>query len=546
MVWALRLLALVLVATAFPAAALGRANQEMILQDDPRLVHPGSDAQLRESLREIKSLGTDRVRVTMLWNLIAPNPRSEARPGFGDLGPTDPRSYPPGVWDRYDRIVRVADELDLDVLFTVSGPGPAWADRARRGRAGITRPDAAAFGDFVEAVGKRYSGQWPDPEQPPAPQQPDPTVPLPGATTPAPAPAVRRLPRVDHWSLYNEPNFPGWLMPQFSRKRPVSPHLYRGLVDAAWGGLERSGHGGDTILLGETARFGEPPRGSRIASNSVMPTLAFVRELYCLSRRYRPLRGRAARARGCPATGAGRARFRASHAGLFAAPGWAHHPYTLTREPSWHGHGPTDPVIGSINRLARVIDRSRRAWRSFRRPPLWITEFGYETRPDPFRAVSFGRQAGWMSWAEFVAFRNPRVASFSQFLLRDDAPVRGQPRRSRWVTWQSGLRTASGGPKPALAEYRVPVYVAPQRPRGRTVRVFGAFRPAADDAQVPARIEFRSRGGWRVLRELFARGPRAYVNARVRVPGRGRVRLSYLPPGAGERVASRSVLVRPR
>ncbi len=204
-------------------------------------------------------------------------------------------------------------------------------------------------------------------------------------------------------------------------------------------------------------------------------------------------------------------------------------------------------MISVIARVGRALDRSRRPWRSYRRLPLWITEFGYETRPDPFRAVSGGRQAGWMSWAEYVAFRNPRVASFAQFLLHDDAPVLDQPAgsRLRWVTWQSGLRTNSGAPKPALAEYRVPIYVAPRRPRGRVVRVFGAFRPAAD-AAVPARIEFRGRGGWRVLRRVSARAPRAYVNARVRVPGRGRVRLTYLAPGATERVASRSVAVSPR
>ena len=530
MAWPLRLLALALVAAAFPASAFGRANQEMLLQDDPRVVHPRSEEALRATLTEIRALGTDRVRVTVLWNLIAPNPRSERRPSFGELGATDPRSYPPGVWDRYDRIVRMAHDLDLGVLFTVSGPGPAWADGTRRGRAGIRRPDAAAFGDFIEAVGRRYSGSWPDPEAPPTQQQ------------------EPHLPRVDHWSLYNEPNFPGWLMPQFSGRRPVSPHLYRGLVDAAWRGLEKSGHRGDTILLGETARFADPPRGSRIASNSVAPTLTFVRELYCLSSRYRPLRGRAARSRGCPATAGGRRRFRADHPGLFKAPGWAHHPYTLTREPTWRGHGRTDTVIGVINRLGRTLDRSRRAWRSFPRLPLWITEYGYETPPDPFRAVSFARQAGWMSWGEFVAFRNPRVASFAQFLLRDDAPVAGRPQRSRsrWVTWQSGLRTSTGGPKPALAEFRVPIYVTPARPRGRTVRVFGAFRPADDSAQVPAQIEFRGRAGWQVLRSLTAQGPRAYVNARVRVPGRGRVRITYLAPGAGERVASRGVTVRPR
>ena len=534
------------VAAAFPSAAFARANQEMILQDDPRIANPQSEAALRETLTEIKQLGTDRVRVTVLWNVVAPNPRSEQRPSFDA---TDPRSYPPGVWDRYDRVVRIAAELDLGVLFTVSAPGPAWSDQGRRGRAGIRRPDAGAFGDFVEAVGRRYSGQFPDPAGTPAPEAPGSPLPtVPGSSSPSPAQQTARLPRVDHWSLYNEPNFPGWLMPQFSRGRPVSPHLYRGLVDAAWDGLGKSGHGGDTILLGETARFAEPRRGSRSFSNSVAPTLRFVREMYCLSDRYRPLRGRAARARGCPATGAGRGRFKAQHPALFKAPGWAHHPYTLTREPSWKGHGRTDTVIGSINRLARTLDRSRRAWRNFSRPPLWITEFGYETRPDPYRAVSHARQAGWMSWGEFVAFRNRRVASFAQFLLRDDGPVPNRPRgsRQRWMTWQSGLRDASGGPKPALAEYRVPIYVSPTRPRSRIVRVFGAFRPAADDARVPVQIEFRGRGGWQVLRSLTARAPRAYVNARVRVPGRGLVRLTYLAPGTTERLASRGVAVRPR
>ena len=45
-----------------------------------------------------------------------------------------------------------------------------------------------------------------------------------------------------------------------------------------------------------------------------------------------------------------------------------------------------------------------------------------------------------MSWAEYLAFRNPRVASFAQFLLVDDAPFRRYRRRDkrRWGTWQSG------------------------------------------------------------------------------------------------------------
>jgi len=153
-----------------------------------------------------------------------------------------------------------------------------------------------------------------------------------------------------------------------------------------------------------------------------------------------------------------------------------------------------------------------------------------------------------MSWGEFVAFRNPRVVSYAQFLLNDDAPdPRYSLRKPRaWVTWQSGLFDHAGGPKPALDEYRRPIFVSPRRPRGRRVRVFGSLRPAAPYAEVPAQIEFRGAGGdWQTLRALTARGARGYINARVRVPSAGRVRIAFFPPD-GEQATTRGVFVSPR
>lgn len=534
-------LALALLACAFPATAPAGPNQEMILQDDPKVVHARSDAELKETLQTIKGLGTDRLRVTVFWHLLAPGAKGERRPDFGAGGASDPRSYSQAAWRRYDRIVQLADRLGLGLLFSVSGPAPAWADARRRGRAGITRPDAGAFGDFAKAVGRRYSGAWPVDDSPP--KEPPPTL-LPGLSTQEPPP--KRLPRVNHWSVWNEPDVPGWLMPQWRGRRPVSPHLYRGLVDAAWDGLVKSGHGGDTILIGETAR--RPASRRRPKPISLVDTLRFVRELYCVSGRHRPLRGRGARVRGCPAGPQQRRRFVTDHPGLFKASGWGHHPYTIIQNPAWRGFGDTDPTLRSINRLGRALDRSRRVWGHYRRLPLWVTEFGFQTRPEPFRAVSFARQAAWMSWGEFVAFRNPRIASYAQFLLNDDAPVPRRSRRSRkaWVTWQSGLRTNSGRAKPALEEYRRPIFVSPHRPRGGRVRVFGSFRPAAPYAKVPAQIQFRrAGGGWRTLRALTTGGSRGYVDAGVRVPGAGRVRIAFLPPN-GEQVNTRGVIVRPR
>jgi hypothetical protein len=183
------------------------------------------------------------------------------------------------------------------------------------------------------------------------------------------------------------------------------------------------------------------------------------------------------------------------------------------------------------------------------RPRIWITENGYQTRPDPYRAVSFRRQAAWMSWGEFESYRRGRVASFAQFLLNDDGPDTRYPLSvpRAWITWQSGLRTRGGRPKPAFEEYRRPIFITPtRRPAGGRVRVFGTLRPAEDSAMLPARIEFlpTEGGGWETLRSLTADGARGYVDARVRVPGSGRVRIAFTDPATGEQVNTRGVFVR--
>ena len=129
--------------------------------------------------------------------------------------------------------------------------------------------------------------------------------------------------------------------------------------------------------------------------------------------------------------------------------------------------------------MTRTLDRATFYWGSSREPlPLWITEYGYQTSPpDPFAGVQLSRQGPLTSWGEYLAYRNPRVASIAQFLLVDDKPIDGlATSRKGWITWQSGLYTRDGRPKPALAEYKAPIHVVR---KGRSLRVFGAFRDGA-------------------------------------------------------------------
>src|SRR5207248_2268860 len=93
-----------------------------------------------------------------------------------------------------------------------------------------------------------------------------------------------------------------------------------------WKALHATGHGGDTILIGETA-----PRGITVGDApghfQGMVPLRFIRALYCVDANLRPLAGAAARSRGCPLDAAASKQFAAEHPALFQATGFADHPY---------------------------------------------------------------------------------------------------------------------------------------------------------------------------------------------------------------------------
>lgn len=543
------------------AAAPARAGttQETIIQDDPLLLSAETQEKVDGAFLSFKAIGIDRVRVSLFWDHVAPGRLSQTKPAFPEPGPSSPAAYPRDSWARYDRIVLASHKSGVGVLFSVTGPGPAWATEGRkcekagpfRGcQEGVFRPDPDEFRDFVTAAGTRYSGSYA--LEPP----PDPDAGGLGLTgidnmgePPAPAPVI--LPRVDHWSVWNEPNFPAWLLPIWRANKPrtaaemvaASPVHYRRLVDSAYAGLDATGHSGDTILIGETAPRGD--KNPKLLGKAMMPA-EFARELFCVTRRYRPYRGRAARLRECPVTRAERARFARDHAGLFRAQGWAHHPYSLDagtwRVPTWR-HPLRDNVsVGSLDRLTRTLDRSGAAW-SAASPSkaIWMTEYGYQTAPpDPTAGVRPARQGSLGAWGEFLAYRNPRVASFAQFLLFDDKPLAELPESDprRWVTWQSGLFTAEAQAKPHFLDFRLPIHVAS---RGRVARVFGTLRPALTGTALTAEIQFAPPGGaWKALRTVAVTNPRGYLDTRVRVPRAGRVRLVWLEPGTGKRLVSRS------
>ncbi|MCW3011979.1 MAG: hypothetical protein JWO90_2383, partial [Solirubrobacterales bacterium] len=208
---------------ASAAPALASSSQESLFQDDAQLVL-GSDAARESGLDDLQALGVDAVHSIVFWAKVAPRPTSRKRPSGFDG--SDPADYGAAAWNRYDALVRGAAARGLGVVLSPSSPIPHWASGCRTGALRTCRPNATHFKRFVQALGTRYSGSYADEDG--------------GGAV---------LPRVERWSVWNEPNQGGWLTPQYARVRgrvqPQSPVIYRGLVRAAAKGLAASGHRSD-------------------------------------------------------------------------------------------------------------------------------------------------------------------------------------------------------------------------------------------------------------------------------------------------------------
>jgi hypothetical protein len=253
-----------------PAPAAASPQQMAIIEDD---IHMLRDPVA--TLRTFRSLGAGIVRVFVNWAAIAPDWTSTLEPTGFDA--SDPAAYPAGAWDRYDAIVRAANRVGLKIDFVVTGGSPRWADGPGIPSQAATNPNrawypsAAKYGAFFHAVAMRYSGDYPDPQNP-------------GQT----------LPRVSFWSIWNEPNFGEDLGPQAIDGSSifVAPARYRSLVNAGWNALQATGHGHDTILIGELAArglVGKPDAahpGGLPGNFSQTKPLPFLRMLYCVDPNY--------------------------------------------------------------------------------------------------------------------------------------------------------------------------------------------------------------------------------------------------------------------
>jgi len=373
-----------------------------IIEDHTPLIRSG-EKRREQTLRDMRRLGADTLRLGMKWSEVAPAPRSPRRPSFDA---TDPADYP--GFAPYDDVVRRAQDMGFRVLLDLGPDAPRWAtsDGAELGPAtGNRKPDPREYAQFAAAVGRRYSGDF------------------------------EGRPAVEWYSLWNEPNHHFFLKPNED-----APRIYRELVAAALPALRGAAPENAKVLVGETAPIRRP--------GAVLGPRDFLRRWLCLDERFQPTPGEP----GCRG-------FRG-----FDVDGYAHHPYGPASKTPEHADIVSMLVI---RRLGRYLDRAAVAGRLPRTLPIYNTEFGLQSNPpDPTARLSVEEQAAFLNEKEEQSYRYPRVRSYAQYLLYDDPPREGATLKEIWSGFQTGLRFTDGTAKPSYDAYRLPIVVQRARGGG--------------------------------------------------------------------------------
>jgi hypothetical protein len=425
---ALPLVALLVVLAAAAAAQAARPLRTAVFQ--PSLL-PGAAAVTE--LDRIRAAGATLVRLSVVWPQIAPSTKAEA---FHAADPADP-AY---AWDELDAQVKAATRKGLQPILNVVG-APEWA--RSDSTAGAGNPQPALLAGFARAVAQRYSGSTPG------------------------------LPRVRYWQLWNEPNLNTNLTPQFNGLTPVSPGIYRGMVNAfakAVKGVSAS----NVVIVGALAPYGIEKKGQPIDKVLSVAPLRFMRDLLCIS---------------------GGAHPRATCGTKVAFDAFAIHPYTWG-SPTHSAFSADDVAMGDLPEVKALLAS---AWKLHRiqarsAPALWVTEISWDTNPPDPNAVPIATQTRWTSEALYRMW-TVGVAVITWFQIRDETTG----------PFQSGLYFA--GPtvgadraKPTLRAFRFPFVAFPQ---SRGTLVWGRV-PASNAAAVVIEQKVASR--WRQVARLRSNG----------------------------------------
>jgi hypothetical protein len=224
--------------------------------------------------------------------------------------------------------------------------------------------------------------------------------------------AAGRYRFVQRWAIWNEPNKPLWL-------KPASPETYvTRLLNPAYRAIKS---------VNRNARVGGGVTAPRGGPGGVSP-VDFIRRM--------------------------------DRAGA-RLDAYAHHPYPVYPgdTPFAGGCACKTITMATLERLLKLVGQA------FPSARVWLTEYAYQTPPDPF-GVSLQSQARFVGEAARRVYTAPKVDVLIHYLYRDEPDI---------DRWQSGLETIDGRPKPARAATMLPLTQISRK--GTRVTLWGQVRP---------------------------------------------------------------------
>ena len=388
------------------------------------------DEEPAVALEHVRHAGAQLAQTQVRWSEVAPANQPAT---WNPADPADPHYD----WERIDRWVVDAVQNGLTPLLQVRS-APTWVQRcpsAQIDNGGPCNPDPAALAAFATAAARRYSGQF------------------------------GGLPRVQYWQGLNEPNLGLFFNPQYEGDKPVSPYLYRALINSFYSAI-KAVDPSDLVLAAGLSPLTVP--GS-------LPPMRFARLLLCMSG------GKHPRPTGGDCEGG-------VSFDIFDV-----HPYT-SGGPT-HKGGANDIEIGDLGKLTTLLaaaDRAGRIHGAFSHTPLWITEFSWDSNPPDPGGLPMGILCRWATEALHNAW-SAGVHTFFWFTVRDSPGISGSPTAE---TPQAGLyfrgaTVAQDKPKKVLKAFRFP-FVAYPRSRGIS---FWGRTPTSGSGKVV--VQALRKGHWR-------------------------------------------------
>ncbi|MFL5885400.1 MAG: hypothetical protein ACJ77M_10045, partial [Thermoleophilaceae bacterium] len=248
------------------------------------------------------------------------------------------------TFNQYDTLYTLAKARNIQLQLSLTGPAPAWATANHK--IGPDKPNPKYYAEFVNATVSHF----------------------------------RDL--IDRYSIWNEPNYVGWLAPLRQ-----GPKIYRSLYTAGYAAAKAADPSAQ-VLIGETAPYA-------IRKRETAP-LAFLRGVTCTNRSFAAPK--------CPP---------------LKADGYAHHPYDFDHPPTYRYPGRDNATLATLGNLTGALDKlgqSGALTDSAGKPlDVWLTEYGFFGTGH--RKTSAKKRGKYLQQAFNIALNNPRVREMLQYLL---------------------------------------------------------------------------------------------------------------------------------